>query len=746
MGRVRVNGCGIGLGAPDGDHVFGEGWCDSRRFVPAAEAAGADNNARIGEHETGKWSGHCRRTAADGGRRMIGMQVDCIETRLVRDRARLFVGRERERRLFRLLLRPEGDLRVLFVHGPGGVGKTTLLHEFDREASERGVVVLRVNAGALPSTPGAIRQSCAPIAHQAGDVRLLLVDGFDALAPLESWVRDEFLPRLPQDCRAVFCSRAAPSAQWRADPGWAAMLATAELQPFSTAESAVYLQRRGVDASRRRQVLAFAHGYPLALGLAADVLARQPCAMLPPEAEAEILRELMVRLLGGIDEPDRLRALRAAAIVRELSEPLLAHMLGRDRVGLLFDWLRGLSFVHAAPRGLVLHDLLRDAITDDLRRRHRDLYERMIARAYLFLVQRMAAGSLAEREQCALDVFFVQRDTPLVRTIYRFEHERLCYCDVAGSNDWPLVRDMVLRHEGEESLRYLEYWYRRQPEGLVAVRDASRTLTGFLFMLDLNRIGDEEAAIDPIVRRFRNYLGRRPALAPGERATLFRSWMGANEYQALSPVQTQVCAYILCHTLTTPDLAYVLHLQPDVEAWTRVSAQCGHTRLPGPPAKVGDWPNALYAHDYRLETPLEWIRGLHRELREIPGPAGEPALDRDVFEQAVRRALRDYVRLDRLADNPLTACAMVQEAVGAVPECRGRALQDLLRRHCQRLQAPPKTQPLYRVLHRTYLDPARNQALAAEALYLSERTYRRRLADAVKAVTASLWAAENGLP
>jgi hypothetical protein len=120
-------------------------------------------------------------------------------------------------------------------------------------------------------------------------------------------------------------------------------------------------------------------------------------------------------------------------------------------------------------------------------------------------------------------------------------------------------------------------------------------------------------------------------------------------------------------------------------------------------------------------------------------------LDRHAFEQAVRQALRDYIRLDRLADNPLTACSLIRDLSGAVPECRGRALQDLLRRHCERLQSAPKTQPLYRVLHRTYLDPARNQALAAEALYLSERTYRRRLAEAVKSVTASLWAAENEL-
>lgn len=676
---------------------------------------------------------------------MTEMQADCIQTRLVRDRARLFVGRERERRLFRQLLRSDSDLRVLFVHGPGGVGKTTLLYELEREALERGAAVLRVNAGSLPPGPAAARQAFAPIVHSPEGIRLLLVDGFDALAPLESWVREEFLPRLPHDCRTVFCSRAAPSAEWRADPGWASMLATVELEPFSQAESALYLRRRGVDATRRSQVLAFTRGYPLALGLAADVLARHPRAMLPPEAEAEILRQLMTRLLGGIEEPDRLQALRAAAIVRELSEPLLAHMLGRDRVGPLFNWLQGLSFVHAAPRGLMLHDLLRDAITDDLRRRHRDLYERMIARAYLFLVQRMAAGSLAEREQCALDVFFVQRDTPLVRTIYRFEHERLCYCDAAGPDDWPAVRDMVLRHEGEESLRHLEYWHRRQPEGLVAVRDASRALTGFLFMLDLNRIDEGEAATDPVVARFWHYLAERPALAANERATLFRSWMAADEYQALSPVQTQVCAYILFHTLTTPDLAYVLHLQPDVEAWTRVSAQCGHTRLPGPPAKVGGWPNALYAHDYRLETPLEWIRGLHRELREIPGPAGEPTLDRDAFEQAVRQALRDYIRLDRLAGNPLTTCALVRGVSGAAPECRGRALQDLLRRHCERLQSTPKTLALYRVLHRTYLEPDRNQALAAEALYLSERTYRRRLAEAVKSVTASLWAAENEL-
>src|SRR5262245_64924948 len=45
--------------------------------------------------------------------------------------------------------------------------------------------------------------------------RSLLVDGAEALGPLDRWLRGELIPRLPGDAIVVLSGRARPSLAWR---------------------------------------------------------------------------------------------------------------------------------------------------------------------------------------------------------------------------------------------------------------------------------------------------------------------------------------------------------------------------------------------------------------------------------------------------------------------------------------------------------------------------------------------------
>ncbi|WAM15015.1 AAA family ATPase [Rhodococcus sp. JS3073] len=61
-------------------------------------------------------------------------------------RRRTFVGRRVERELVRAGLESaDPQLSVLFLHGPGGIGKTTLLGEFAEVAAETGASVARLD-------------------------------------------------------------------------------------------------------------------------------------------------------------------------------------------------------------------------------------------------------------------------------------------------------------------------------------------------------------------------------------------------------------------------------------------------------------------------------------------------------------------------------------------------------------------------------------------------------------------------
>jgi hypothetical protein len=126
--------------------------------------------------------------------------------------------------------------------------------------------------------------------------------------------------------------------------------------------------------------------------------------------------------------------------------------------------------------------------------------------------------------------------------------------------------------------------------------------------------------------------------------------------------------------------------------------------------------------------------------RELTGETGPPPAEllrpapigREAFEEAVRAALRDVNRSDRLASGPLAGTALG-------PDLRASLLAGIAR-----LGEEPKGEPLRRVLDRTYLCGTPSQEAAAEVLGLPFSTYRRYLARATARLVDLLWAVEVG--
>jgi hypothetical protein len=61
-------------------------------------------------------------------------------------------------------------------------------------------------------------------------------------------------------------------------------------------------------------------------------------------------------------------------------------------------------------------------------------------------------------------------------------------------------------------------------------------------------------------------------------------------------------------------------------------------------------------------------------------------------------------------------------------------------------RSTPRDEKLYRALHRTYLQPAATQELAAESLGLPFSTYRYHLTIAITRLTEWLWQRELSEP
>jgi energy-coupling factor transporter ATP-binding protein EcfA2 len=320
--------------------------------------------------------------AAMTGMRAAGTLGDLLASR----RRRRFVGRAAEIELFRGALdSAEPPFSMLHIHGPAGIGKTSLLDVFAGLAAHAGANVVRLDGRDLLASPPAVVEALRgvlPVPGAEGAIGGGAGHGpvgaaartYERLAPLDDWLRTRLLPRLPATALAVVAGRMPPSPAWRADPAWRELLRVVSLRNLSPQESRQYLHACGVDPARHDQLVEVAHGHPLGLSLLADVVARGGEAAadpLTPDLVGTLLRWFVEVVPSGLHR----RALEVCALARVTTEALLREVLGLEDAHELFAWLRGLSFVESGPDGVFPHDLARDALDADLRWRDPEAYK-----------------------------------------------------------------------------------------------------------------------------------------------------------------------------------------------------------------------------------------------------------------------------------------------------------------------------------------------------------------------------------
>lgn len=683
-----------------------------------------------------------------------GVMAARLEERLRSARHRSFVGRRAELATFTALLRePEPTCAVLFVWGPGGVGKSTLLRRFCDLAVAEDVPCRLLDARQLAARPDALADELAPASDDTGRRAVLLLDTYETLAGLDAYVRDDLLPRQPADTLVVLASQQPPSAAWRTDPSWSSLVRTVPLRNLAADESRELLSAHGVPDHLQDGAVEFTRGHPLALALVGEVLRHgEP---FTPEGSPDVLAVLVDRFLRTVPTVAHVEALEAAAVVRVLTEPLLQALLPAADARALFAWLRGLPIVDSGPSGLVLHDLARDVVDADLRwrnpSRHQDLHERA-RRSYL---GELPAADAPGRSSALLDLMYLHDDLrPFLRPPDRETPTAgLRVGTLRDVDDVPAITAMVARHEGEPSADLARHWCERRPDAWLVVRDSGGVPVGTVCLLDVQDATADDMTTDPAVAAVRRQLTRMPALRPGERVTHMRFWLARDTYQDVSPVQSLIGSELTRHILTTPDLAVTLVPFADPAPWAELCAYVDHHRMPDADFTVDGVPYTVFGHDWRTVPPAAWVALL--SARETSGASGAPAarppetvlvLSEPEFGQAVRAALKDLTRPDRLRHNPLLRARLVTSRVPADARDAERvaALQDAVREAAARLAGSPGDARGHRALHRAYLAPASTLERAAEALGLPSSTFRRHLAEGVSRLTALLWQAELG--
>jgi hypothetical protein len=387
--------------------------------------------------------------------------------------AAAFVGRVRELRAVDDFLAPASPHRLLFVHGTSGIGKSALLREVSRRGSARGYSVVRVEPdstdAAEPTTHGQL---------------LLLIDDVPQVGVQAAALRDRVLDRTPGTARVVIASRERPNPEWWRD-GLDTIARELRLDALPDVEARRLLETRGLSSPSRQDVaIAWAHGSPLALVVAAASEADPVSAM----READLEDRLGGRLTGDAiarADPD---VLEVAALTSPVDSRLLAAALPGRRLRGAMSQLWALPEVSRVGHGAALHPSLRTAIALRLRADNTARYDELVRRIALHLERRSRLGD----HDALVQLTALVESPSLISGISR-GGSRTHFADSIRPGDAEQLAEDG-RLTGREAWTQVEWFLDRFPRHTTIVRGVDGALAGMIGAAPMSAICEDPSA------------------------------------------------------------------------------------------------------------------------------------------------------------------------------------------------------------------------------------------------------------
>jgi hypothetical protein len=675
-------------------------------------------------------------------------------------RRHYFVGREKELQLFRSILQQnELSNYLLYIYGPGGQGKSSLIREFTESCSLLSVPFVKLDSQDMIPTPDGFVATLQKLLNTNNFIEylqnldskfVLLIDTYEMLSPLDDWLRTVFLPQMPDNVLTVLAGRKSPSADWISDSGWQQLMKTIQLRNLTPSESKEFLQKRKIAESEIDKILDFTYGHPLALSVVADMYDQYPDRSFSPEESPDIVRTLLERFVQKAPSPAHRTALEICAIAKITTESLLQQSMEMEDVSELFTWLQDLSFIETNRSGIYPHDSAREALCADLRWRNPDWNKELHRRIRKCYISKLNSVPPEEQRYLLYLLAYLHRQHPMVKPFLEWQAGAGYWIEKLKKDDIPHLQQMVEQHEGEKEAGNFNFWVHHPASFVWVYRNNIEKPSGFLLRININEIPAEENTNDLMVENIRDYAGQNLGLRKGEIFTLFRFWMSEETYQRVGRLQSSIFLTTVQYYFT-PGLAVHMISCANPGFWKQILSYSDLHYVKE--LDFADEKNTFgfYMHDWRKVPPAAWLDILgQREIgEETESNFDQPrlqliVLSEDEFSNSVHEALKNYQSEKKLAANPLIRSKLVLNHAGGTEDISilVATLRDCIAGACDSLKESPKEEKLFRVLFRTFINPVGSQESTADFLNFSFSTYRRYLRKAVNLVIEHLWAME----
>jgi hypothetical protein len=537
------------------------------------------------------------------------------------------------------------------------------------------------------------------------------------------------------------------------DPGWRDLLHVMAWRNLSPDQTRALLEVEGLSPDLLDQVMALTHGHPLAVSLLIDAVRRSGTITDVPESLQDlpdVVTALLNRIVEHAPTGRHRAALQISAHAAATTEPLLRAALPADaeEASELWEWLHDLTIMEEAQAGIFPHDVARDVLEADLRRRdpesYADIHRRL--RGYLIDHVKASAGNPDALQQAVADLLFLIRDHPVAGAYWYWDALEGCPGQAVSPEQVDAISDMTRDTQGAQQAELAAHWLHRQPDAFRVFEGPDGEIGGYAARLALHLASREDIEADPGAAALWHYVQQHHPPRPGELVLGWRFVVDRDPDERHPRLAgTMFGAWHVIDILLRGPTAWEFDAcYTDLDHWERFFNHFDFVHIPEADYHIGAARYVTFGHDWRRIGVADWLElTAARELGEqvtVAPPDFAAMLSHEEFATSVKQALRTLHQPQALLRNPLVASGMVQNALREHPDDRpNQVLRELILHAVQAVKLDPRAEAQYRVLDRTYLHPAQSQEKAAELLDLPFSTYRRYRDRGIELVTEWLW-------